>query len=49
MLRKVLFASTIALGAAGCAAQPDGGPRLVGGGDNAQVVYSEQSRNVLGG
>ena len=49
MFRNALFASVIALGAAGAAQAQDRGPHLVGGGKDAQVVYSEPSRNVVGG
>ena len=49
MFRKTLLASVLALGAIGAAQAQDNGPRLVGGGDNAQVVYAEPSRNVVGG
>jgi hypothetical protein len=49
MLHNALFASVIALGAAGMAQAQDLGPRLVGGGEDAQVVYAEPSRNVAGG
>ena len=49
MVRNALFASLSALGAAGAAQAQDLGPRLVGGGENAQVVYSEPSGNVVGG
>jgi hypothetical protein len=49
MFRNALFASVMVLGAAGVAQAQDLGPRLVGGGENAQVVYSEPSRNVVGG
>lgn len=49
MFRNALFASLIALGATGVAQAQDAGPRLIGGGDNAQVVYSAPSRNVVGG
>jgi hypothetical protein len=49
MIRNAVFASVIALGAIGGAQAQDAGPRLVGGGDNAQVVYAEPSHNVVGG
>jgi hypothetical protein len=49
MFRNALFASLIALGAAGAAQAQDHGPRLVGGGTDAQVVYAEPSRNLVGG
>lgn len=49
MLRKVLLASVLALGTAGIAQAQDAGPRLVGGGENAQVVYATPSNNVVGG
>jgi hypothetical protein len=49
MIRNALIASVIALGAAGAAQAQDRGPQLVGGGENAQVIYGEPSRNVVGG
>jgi hypothetical protein len=49
MFRNALFASLIALGATGVAQAQDAGPRLIGGGDNTQRVYSQPSRNVVGG
>lgn len=49
MLRKVLLASVLTLGAAGIAQAQDPGPWLIGGGDNAQVVYAAPSSNVVGG
>ena len=49
MFRNALFASVMAIGAAGAAQAQDLGPRLVGGGETAKVVYSEPSRNVVGG
>jgi hypothetical protein len=49
MIRNALLASVIAFGAVGIAQAQDAGPRLVGGGDNAQVVYAEPSHNVVGG
>ena len=49
MFRNALFASVMAFGAAGAAQAQDLGPRLVGGGENAQVVYSEPNGNVVGG
>jgi hypothetical protein len=49
MIRNVLIASIIAFGAIGAAQAQDNGPRLVGGGDNAEVVYSVPSHNVVGG
>ncbi|MDI3306155.1 MAG: hypothetical protein QJR07_03550 [Acetobacteraceae bacterium] len=49
MLRKVLLASVLTLGAAGIAQAQDPGPWLIGGGDNAQVVYAEPTNNVVGG
>ena len=48
MFRTMLLASTLALGMTG-AALAQGGPRLVGGGENAQVVYDAPSQNVVGG
>ena len=50
MIRNALFASMIALGALGSAAQAaDAGPRLVNQGGTQEVAYGEQSRNVIGG
>jgi hypothetical protein len=49
MFRNALIASLITLGAVGGAQAQDPGPRLLGGGENAQVVYGEPSRNVAGG
>ena len=48
MFRTILLASPLALGITG-AAQAQGGPRMVGGGPDAQVVYDEPSENVVGG
>ncbi|GGC28934.1 hypothetical protein GCM10011504_03880 [Siccirubricoccus deserti] len=49
MFRNALFASLIALGAAGVAQAQDAGPRLIGGGDNTQLVYGRTSSNLVGG
>src|SRR3712207_3124714 len=49
MFRNALIASVVALGAAGAAQAQDLGPRVIGGGDDAQVVYAEPSRNLAGG
>jgi len=49
MIRNTLIASLIAFGVAGAAQAQDGGPRLVGGGPDAQDVYAEPSQNVVGG
>jgi hypothetical protein len=49
MIRTALVASALALATLGAAQAQDNGPRLVGGGDNAQVVYTEPSHNVVGG
>ena len=49
MLRQLKFAFAAAVGVSGCAQLHDAGPRLVSGGENAQVVYAEPSRNVVGG
>jgi hypothetical protein len=49
MIRNAAFAALIAFGAAGAAQAQDHGPHLIGGGENAQVVYREQSNNVVGG
>ena len=48
-LRNAFAASLIALSTAACATQPDNGPWLIGGGDNAQIVYRTPSSNVVGG
>ncbi|MCO6417589.1 hypothetical protein JYK14_15675 [Siccirubricoccus sp. KC 17139] len=48
MIHKALIASIIALGAAG-AAQAQSGPRLIGGGEDAMVVYDVASTNRAGG
>ncbi len=45
MIRNILFASMIALGTAG-AAQAESGPRLVGGGTNAEVEYGGAPEGV---
>ncbi|WP_149535564.1 hypothetical protein [Siccirubricoccus phaeus] len=47
MIRTVFLASALAL--ATLAGAQAAGPRLVGGGDNAEVVYDAPSRNVTGG
>jgi len=49
MFRNALIASVVALGAAGAAQAQDIGPRVIGGGDDAQVVYADPSRNLVGG
>jgi hypothetical protein len=49
MVRNAAFAALIALGATGVAQAQDLGPRLNGGGENAEVVYGGQSNNVVGG
>ncbi|MFC7475851.1 hypothetical protein ACFQS7_15885 [Dankookia sp. GCM10030260] len=48
MFRSILLASTFAVALAG-AAHAQGGPRMVGGGPDAQVVYDAPSDNVVGG
>ena len=48
MVRNLFFASALLLGAAGVA-QAQSTPQLVGGGEDAQVVYSTASQNVVGG
>lgn len=48
MFRTMLLASTLALGLTG-AALAEGGPRLAGGGRDAQVTYDLPSANVVGG
>ncbi|WP_043341695.1 hypothetical protein [Belnapia moabensis] len=51
MIRHTVFASVIALAAAGAAQAQDAGPRLIGGGADGgpRVEYAEPSRNVVGG
>ena len=49
MFHNALIASLITLAAAGVAQARDPGPRLVGGGENAEAVYGQPSRNVVGG
>ncbi len=49
MIRSALLASAILLGAAGAASAQDAGPRLIGGGENAEVVYPVPSHNLAGG
>jgi uncharacterized protein YjiS (DUF1127 family) len=49
MTRNALIASMVALGTIGAAQAQDAGPRLIGTGDNAQLVYPAPSRNVVGG
>ncbi|MDB5374022.1 MAG: hypothetical protein JWP04_2664 [Belnapia sp.] len=51
MFRNTVFASIIALGAAGAAQAQDNGPRLVGGGGDGgpRIEYVVPSRNVVGG
>lgn len=46
MFRTLLLASAVALGTVG-AVQAE--PRLVGGGNNAEVVYDAQPGSVVGG
>lgn len=48
MFRTMLLASSLALGLTG-AALAQGGPRMVGGGPDAQVVYDAPVDNVVGG
>lgn len=48
MFRTMLLASALVAGLAGTALA-QGGPRLVGGGENAQVVYDAPSQNIVGG
>jgi hypothetical protein len=48
MVRNLFLASALVLGAAG-AAQAQSYPRLVGGGEDAEVVYADTSHNVVGG
>lgn len=49
MIRNVLAASLLMLGLANCAGAQDYGPHLVGGGEDAQLVYSAPSHNLAGG
>ncbi len=51
MIRHTVFASLIALAAAGVAQAQDNGPRLVGGGGDGgpRVEYAVPSQNVVGG
>ncbi|WP_043360283.1 hypothetical protein [Belnapia sp. F-4-1] len=51
MIRNTVFASVIALAAAGAAQAQDAGPRLVGGGADGgpRVEYAVPSQNVVGG
>jgi ethanolamine utilization microcompartment shell protein EutL len=49
MGRKALIASVIALGSIGAAQAQDAGPRLIGTGDDAQLVYPAPSRSLVGG
>jgi hypothetical protein len=48
MVRNLFLASAFLLGAAGVA-QAQSAPQLVGGGEDAQLVYSPASQNVVGG
>jgi hypothetical protein len=48
MFRSILLASTLAVALTGTALA-QGGPRMVGGGPDAQVVYDAPSDNVVGG
>lgn len=49
MIRTALFASAIAFASFGAAQAQDNGPRLIGGGADAVVVYDAPSRNLAGG
>jgi hypothetical protein len=50
MIRNAVFASLIALGAAGAAQAADPGPRLVNVNGSQEVVYGSQpAGNVVGG
>ena len=49
MLRTLTLACRLAFGICCPAWAQDSGPRLIGGGDDAQVVYPEPSRNLAGG
>src|SRR4051794_6076985 len=48
MFRSILLASTLAVTLTG-AAFAQGGPRMVGGGPDAEVVYDAPRQNVVGG
>lgn len=48
MFRTLLAASAL-FASAGAAQASDLGPRVIGGGDNAVVLYAEPSTNVVGG
>ncbi|TDH62231.1 hypothetical protein E2C06_12640 [Dankookia rubra] len=48
MFRSILLASTLAVALTGTAFA-QGGPRVVGGGRDAEVVYDAPSDNVVGG
>ena len=48
MFRTTLLASALAVTLTG-AAFAQGGPRMVGGGRDAEVVYDAPSQNVVGG
>ena len=52
MIRTLLLASTVAAaltGAASAQSNPQAGPRMTGGGPDAEVVYDAPSTNVVGG
>lgn len=49
MIRNTLIASAMALATLSAAQAQDAGPRLVGGGPDATVVYDAPSRNQVGG
>ena len=50
MIRNAVFASLIALGAAGAAQAAETGPRLVNQGGSQEVVYGQEPNgNVVGG
>jgi hypothetical protein len=49
MIRRLIIVATLALGVASTARAQDQGPRLTGGGENAEVVYPEPSSNLVGG
>jgi hypothetical protein len=50
MIRKhsLALAATLALGISSAAQAQQTGPRLIGGGDDAQVVYAQPSHNLAG-
>jgi len=49
LLRRLTLAAALTLVITGAARAQDLGPRLIGGGEDAEVVYAAPSRNVAGG